>query len=273
MTDRKPIAELLAGAKHWLAALGRSAAPDEAGRILPAEDPSLIYAVGDIHGRLDLLTALEARIRADIQAQRKPALLIYLGDYIDRGSESRGVIEHLSRRPKLCGREIFLRGNHEQVLLDFLSGADILEAWCQFGGLETLASYGLYPALPLTPDQRKSLRQSLRAALPPHHRQFLSKTRRCFESGRYFFAHAGVNPDVSLRQQSAADLLWIREPFLNSTSQFEKRVVHGHSPAAWPEILPNRINVDTGAYYTGQLSCAVLEGPSCRILSASLAFA
>ena len=123
----------------------------------------VIYAVGDVHGRLDLLRRLEALITADLaQRQAKHSTLVMLGDYIDRGADSRGVIEHLSTRKSLCSEEIFLRGNHEQVLLDFLDDAAVLGSWCHFGGLETLYAYGLKPSLPLTPESQEELRLDLR---------------------------------------------------------------------------------------------------------------
>ena len=135
-----------------------------------------IYAVGDIHGRLDLLLKLEAAIRDDLSA-RKPtsALLIFLGDYIDRGPASCGVIEHLITRPKICDEDVYLRGNHEQVLLDFMTSSDILDSWSQFGGLETLFSYGLRPRLPLTAETREELKTLFAAALPASHLAFLQR--------------------------------------------------------------------------------------------------
>jgi serine/threonine protein phosphatase 1 len=229
---------------------------------------TVIYAVGDVHGRLDLLRRLEALITADLaQRQPKHARLVMLGDYIDRGADSRGVIEHLSTRKKLCSEEIFLRGNHEQVLLDFLDDAGVLGSWCHFGGLETLYAYGLKPSLPLTPESQEELRLDLRRALPPPHLSFLQGTRLSFETDTHFFAHAGVNPRVSLARQTAADLLWIRDDFLTSTRRLEKVIVHGHTPREAPEVLAHRINIDTGAYATGKLSCAVLLGARCDIIS------
>jgi serine/threonine protein phosphatase 1 len=228
----------------------------------------VIYAVGDVHGRLDLLRRLEALITADLaQRQAKHSTLVMLGDYIDRGADSRGVIEHLSTRKGLCSEEIFLRGNHEQVLLDFLDDAAVLGSWCHFGGLETLYAYGLKPSLPLTPESQEELRLALRRALPPPHLSFLQGTRLSFETATHFFAHAGVNPRASLARQTAADLLWIRDDFLASTRRLEKVIVHGHTPRETPEVLAHRINVDTGAYATGRLSCAVLTGGRCQFIS------
>jgi serine/threonine protein phosphatase 1 len=267
------IAELLTGARNWLTALGRAQSGAESFAPSQSEDHDAIYAVGDIHGRLDLLMELEDLIRADIaKHDRSQSLLVYLGDYIDRGESSFGVIEHLSRRPALCQTEVFLRGNHEQVLLDFLGGADVLENWSQFGGLETLSSYGVEASQIGDYNARDACREQFRAAMPHHHLAFLTATLPCFETAGHFFAHAGVNPEVPLHLQDNADLMWIRDEFLTADAHFEKRIIHGHTPAPQPEILPHRINVDTGAYHTGLLSCAVIEGEACRILSTIPAF-
>ena len=230
--------------------------------------PPIVYAIGDIHGRLDLLLQIETQIRDDL-ASRAPArsILVTLGDYVDRGAQSRQVIEHLATRPSFCSLDVHLRGNHEEVLLEFLRDATVLDAWSRFGGLETLVSYGLRPSLPLTPEGLAGLRLAFAAALPPHHLDFLQKTRLCFETATHYFAHAGINPAASLAQQKSEDLLWIRDAFLASSRRFEKIIVHGHTPTEAPEVLPNRVNLDTGAYITGKLTCGVFDGRSCRILS------
>jgi serine/threonine protein phosphatase 1 len=269
MTDR------ISRPRGWIAALSgrlrgeRATVSPTPGRGDPPAPQGTAYAVGDIHGRLDLLLKLEAMIRDDVARRGGGAasLLVFLGDYVDRGPSSRGVIEHLATRPPICAEEVFLRGNHEQVMLDFLASADILDSWSQFGGLETLYSYGLRPRLPLTPEAREELKAQFAAALPASHHGFLQRTRLNFETPTQFFVHAGINPQLPLAQQKPADLLWIRDEFLNATRRHEKLIIHGHTPVSEPEVLPNRINVDTGAYITGKLTCAVLEGSSCRILS------
>ena len=261
--------------RGWMSAvggrLGRGAAPSAPAAVPAAADApqGTVYAVGDIHGRLDLLLKLEAMIRDDVArlGVGAPSLLVFLGDYVDRGPASRGVLEHLSVRSPLCSEEVFLRGNHEQVLLDFLASPDILDSWSQFGGLETLFSYGLRPKLPLAEEAKSELQAQFSAALPPAHLAFLQHTKLSHETAAQFFVHAGINPRAPLAQQKPSDMLWIRDEFLNSTKRHEKLIIHGHTPAPEPEILSNRINVDTGAYVTGKLSCAVLEGNSCRILS------
>ena len=231
-----------------------------------AEAELPVYAVGDIHGCLNLLLQLEAKIFAESGDRR--GVIVFLGDYIDRGPDSRGVIEHLAtwQHPHLV--PVFIRGNHEQVLFDFLSEPQTLQSWAQFGGLETLASYGLKPRLPVTESSAAELQQQFLAVLPAHHRTFLAQLRTHFETPSLFFAHAGINPDVPLDRQSAEDLLWIREAFLSSSKRFAKRVIHGHTPRPGVEILPNRINVDTGAYVTGKLSAVAISGLDCRVLQA-----
>lgn len=249
--------------------LGGRFRPDRTVQILPVADcPHAYYAVGDIHGRLDLLLKLEHRIRDDIAAFRpREASIVYLGDYIDRGPDSHGVIKHLTTRPPIAQHDVFLRGNHEQVLLDFLAAPAVLDSWRTFGGSETLHSYGIRISLARPEGAAQDLRDQLEAALPAAHRAFFHRLRLSFETPRFYFVHAGINPQCKLARQKAADLLWIREPFLGSSKTFEKLIIHGHTPVAAPEILCNRVNVDTGAYLTGRLSCAALYGDSVRVLA------
>lgn len=231
-------------------------------------EPGLrIYAVGDIHGRLDLLEKLSGLIRADLaNARPRSSLAVFLGDYMDRGPASRGVIEALMAEPPLCDRQVFLRGNHEAVLLDVLGDASVMAHWSQFGGLDTLRSYGVELALPIGPSDFERLRGQFAERLPDSHRTFLAATRLSYETADYFFVHAGVRPGIELSAQTEEDLLWIRKPFLNSPNPASKVVVHGHTPMASPELLAHRINVDTGAFMTGKLTCVVLEDTRRRIL-------
>ncbi len=226
-----------------------------------------VYAVGDIHGRLDLLVTLEGLIRRDL-AGAPPAhsCLVFLGDYVDRGPASREVIDHLLERPPLCNEQVFLRGNHEQVLLDVLSSANRLEEWVSFGGMETLASYGIKPRLSLGAEAAADVQREFAARFPAPHLAFLNATRLTFETPNHFFVHAGIDPRRSLEQQRPSDLMWIREPFLASTKQYPKIIVHGHTPVRRAEIHPNRINIDTGAFVTGRLTCAVIDDTACRFL-------
>jgi serine/threonine protein phosphatase 1 len=219
---------------------------------------SRVYAIGDVHGRVDLLQ--EAFAKIDSHRDAYPianALEIMLGDYIDRGPSSFDVIELLSKRVR--SGTICLKGNHEAFLLEFLKDPTILNVWQRCGGLETLVSYGLEPSLDLSPEDQESLAATLAERLPAHHHNFLIALPLSFTLGDYFFVHAGVRPGVALSNQRAEDLLWIREDFLRYEGSFGKVVVHGHTPVSEPEIRNNRINIDTGAFATGNLTCAMFE--------------
>jgi serine/threonine protein phosphatase 1 len=225
-----------------------------------------IYAVGDIHGRLDLLDDVLARIEADIASNFTPqAIRVFLGDYIDRGPDSKRVLDRLI---DLCAvqRTICLMGNHEAYLRDFLKNPAILGEWRHYGGLDTLLSYGLVPTIENDAKRQVQLASDLDKRLPPSHREFLGSLRQYFMCGDFFFVHAGVRPGVCLTQQSEDDLLWIRGNFLSCEDDFGKVVVHGHTPVAEPDIRPNRINIDTGAYATGRLTCLVLESDEVRFV-------
>lgn len=229
-------------------------------------DEICIYAVGDIHGRFDLLTDICARIDADIQRHRgRRWLQIFLGDYVDRGPDSSAVITLLAERSRLPG-VICLRGNHETVLLQFLDDPDTLSKWRQFGGLQTLMSYGLVPSANPDRGENAQLAQELRQIIPSYHLEFLQSLRTSYSLGRFFFVHAGVRPGVPLNQQREEDLLWIRDEFLLSEDDFGKVIVHGHTPVQEPELLFNRINIDTGAYATGRLTCIKLVGQHATLL-------
>lgn len=218
-----------------------------------------IYAIGDIHGRADLLDQILRQIDADLASN--PAhhgIEVYLGDYIDRGPDSRKVIDRLAVR-KRTHRTVFLKGNHETYLTDFVTNPAILEDWQRLGGLETLMSYGI--ALSINADQtaRARFAGALDRALPESHRQFFRDLKLSFICGDFFFVHAGVRPGIALEKQREEDLLWIRHDFLLCEEDFGKFVVHGHTPVQQPDLRPNRINIDTGAYATGQLTCLMLE--------------
>ncbi|WMT92549.1 metallophosphoesterase family protein [Pelagibacterium sp. H642] len=224
-----------------------------------------IYAVGDLHGHLDLLKAMLRAIRADIdQHSDMPCTLVFLGDYIDRGPNSRGILDLLSAGLSMdrCAT-VFLRGNHEQWLEDFVRGEPVLSDWAPKGGLQTLGSYGLSPELILKGCFDKTLESEIReqflSVLPQAHRQFILDLGFFYSTSQYFFAHAGVDPDKGLEDQRSEDLTWIRYKFLRSQKDFGKVVVHGHTPAKAIESLPNRINVDTGVDMYGRLSCVILE--------------
>lgn len=244
----------------------RAAVPERVLHSIP--DGQRVYATGDIHGRRDLLDRLLETIGVDISASAVPApepRLIFLGDYIDRGTESRQVIERLIEGQTAHGW-ICLKGNHESLMLDALDGARDFDLWLANGGVETLFSYGIAARDFLPAGRFDALRMAMRESIPPAHLAFLRELPTSRRIGGYFFCHAGVRPGVPLERQSEDDLLWIRDVFIDSRDDHGARIVHGHTPAMEPEVRLNRINVDTGAYLTNRLSCAVLEGTDVRFL-------
>jgi len=225
-----------------------------------------LYVVGDVHGRLDLLYEIEKAIEQDLRTAPSSVLTIFLGDYVDRGFQSAGVLEKLSSR-QFCTDFVALRGNHEQYLLDFLSDASLLQWWRKCGGLETLHSYGLDIRKAARGEACEAARSALMERLPTKHFDFLSATLFSFVLGEYFFCHAGVRPGVPLERQSPNDLLTIRDDFLQFSGSFGRIVVHGHSPILKPDVKLNRINIDTCAHASGVLTALVLEADSRRFLS------
>jgi serine/threonine protein phosphatase 1 len=230
-------------------------------------EPDRVYAIGDIHGRSDLLDRMVTKISRDLEAHPvRAGLTVTLGDYVDRGADSQGVIDRLIRNPFPTAL-VALKGNHELLFEAFLNDPLVVGKWQQMGGLETLHSYGIPVACLMTGQNYQQAASDLHAALPPAHIQFLRSLRTSLPIGKYFLCHAGVRPGVPLDRQSEEDLLWIRDEFLSSKVDFGKIVVHGHTPTEFPEVLPNRINIDTGAFMTGRLTCAVLEQGPPRFLS------
>ncbi len=228
--------------------------------------------MGDVHGRADLLEVLLGRIAAD--AGRHPGdtgrTLVFLGDYIDRGSSSRGVVERLLRDPLPGFATVTLLGNHEEALLDVLDGRSDGMDWLGFGGLETLLSYGVpLKGFPDTPQRAAELRAGLASAVPESHVAFFRACTLHHTVGDYVFVHAGVRPGVALDRQHPADLLWIRDEFLRhrAPSLPGKVVVHGHTICDLPQDVGHRINVDTGAFVSGRLTCLVLRGERRQFLS------
>lgn len=249
-------------------AVGRETA-ERTVRRLP-EDLRL-YAVGDIHGHLDLLESLHEMIRADAAAHAcERRRVVYLGDYIDRGPASRQVIDTLIAQPLEGFEAVHLLGNHEQFLCRFLRDPDIGDTWLFNGGEATLHSYGLDPrqAPPRGEDRLDWLARRLGEVLPAAHRAFLDRLQLRHETGDYLFVHAGVRPGIPLERQRAEDLIWIREPFLGSNEEFGRLVVHGHTPGMEPVERENRICIDTGACYGGQLTALVLQGEQRAFLRA-----
>jgi serine/threonine protein phosphatase 1 len=226
-----------------------------------------LYVIGDIHGRSDLLDRMVAAIARDLEANPvEESLTVTLGDYIDRGPDSRGVLDRLIKNP-FPTQFIALKGNHELMFESFLHDPSIADQWRRYGGLETLISYGVPVGSMMLGKDYEQAAEALRAAIPRAHLEFIGALPTSLSVGQYYLCHAGIRPGVALERQSADDLLWIRGPFLDSRADFGKIVVHGHTPAERPEVLANRINIDTGAYMTNRLTCLVLGSEPMRFLS------
>jgi serine/threonine protein phosphatase 1 len=215
-----------------------------------------IYAIGDIHGRADLLIRLLAAIGADASARPRVAtqMLVFLGDYIDRGFQSRNVIELLLHGVSEDFTPVYLKGNHEALLLDYLDDPGAAELWVSNGGLATLESYGL------DWDSAEFTREKLQERMPRRHREFLERLELSATFGDYFFCHAGVMPGVPVDAQLESSLLWIRSIFLDYDGDFGKVVVHGHTPRSEAEDRRNRIGIDTRAWRSDKLTAVGLEG-------------
>lgn len=248
-------------------------------RVTAAPEGVCIYAVGDIHGRRDLLDQLLVLIEED--AAKLPdgirPQIVFLGDYIDRGLKSRDVIELFASGALDRFDPVYLLGNHEEALLRFLQEASFGSQWARFGGAETLYSYGLAP-----PNKRASLNSheemaaardawtrvwnEFRIRLPAEHLNFLQSLKTCYTAGDYLFVHAGLRPGVSLGDQTRRDMLWIREEFLEDAAPFAQMIVHGHTPMDAVHHDNRRIGLDTGAFLTGRLTAARLIGTDVAFL-------
>lgn len=229
-------------------------------------DNQRIYCIGDIHGRADLLQQLHKKILSDADNYPGKKTIVYLGDYVDRGEQSRQVIESLLSGPLPDFDPIYLMGNHEQIMLNFIDYPEAAASWLSFGGREAINSYGIQLAhIPGTREVVELARQ-LDNKLPDAHREFLQNCESSWQCGSYYFVHAGIYPGVALDKQLLEDQLWIREEFLESKIDHGAIIVHGHSITEEPELLPNRIGIDTGAYITGVLTCLVLEGEGQRFI-------
>ena len=224
-----------------------------------------VYAVGDIHGRADLL--IETIERIDNDRERRPighSVEVYLGDYVDRGPDAKAVIDLLSVR-LVNNRAICLRGNHEELMERFLRDPDHLNAWSQLGGLETLASYGVVPD-PGGNETNRDLHDRFCRVFPRTHLLFLQCLKPWLGCGDLLFVHAGIRPGIPVEQQQLNDLIWIRGEFLDSELDHGKLIVHGHTPVPHPDVRANRINIDTGAVWSGTLTCIAIEGTSIMFL-------
>jgi serine/threonine protein phosphatase 1 len=231
-----------------------------------------IYAVGDLHGRHDLLLQLFEKIEADARLAPEPQKeLIFLGDYIDRGLHVKQTLDWLMEfdaRPEAKRyRLTCLGGNHEVLLLNFLRNPELGQTWLENGANETFLSFGIkLSSLHPRPETFQHLSEQLAAKLAGPYFDFLSNRPLARTVGDYFFTHAGVDPDKPLTKQKSQDLLWIRDKFLQSPKLFDKIIIHGHTISPQPEQRPNRIGIDTGAYATGRLTCLVLAGRQRKFL-------
>jgi serine/threonine protein phosphatase 1 len=232
-----------------------------------APDGMRLYAIGDVHGRLDLLAAMHARITAEI-AHDRPAdwRIVHLGDYVDRGPASKGVLDLLVSAGERDPRNIMLAGNHDIGFLGFLDHPEADSLFVRYGGVETTRSYGVNLATGNAAALRSS-HAALREAVPQRHVDFLQGLPFSVSFGDFFFCHAGIRPGVPLAEQSPQDLIWIRDIFHFHAGLHPKVVVHGHTPHALPEVEANRVNVDTEAWQSGRLTALVIDGASKNILT------
>ena len=226
-------------------------------------DGRRVYAIGDVHGCLDRLVAMHWAIAADLAANPvRYSVLVHLGDYVDRGPESRQVIELLlgSVAPQVSLR-VDLRGNHEAMMRQSLDGDRRAAGhWLDNGGEQTLESYKVADPMVVRPE-------AWRRCVPDTHMAFLDRLQPMHREGDYVFTHAGIRPGVTLKAQTPEDLMWIREPFLSDRAKRDVVVVHGHTPKPEPEVFDNRIGIDTGAVMGGKLTCLILEGEQLRFIS------
>lgn len=231
-----------------------------------------LYAVGDLHGRLDLLTTFHRHVAAELQADA-PAdwRIVYLGDYVDRGPDSRGVLEFLAEARIRDARHVVVAGNHDLGLLDFLAKPDPCGTFITHGGIETAASYGVHAAhfgaVEEGGEALHAFHSALKAAIPNAHVELLRGLETSVACGDFFCCHAGIRPGVALERQSAADLVWIRGDFHRHEGLYAKVVLHGHTPATEVTVRPNRVNLDTGAYRTGRLSALRIDEAGKTILT------
>lgn len=229
-----------------------------------------VYTIGDIHGRTDLLTALEDAIVEDAERADKSLrlFLVYVGDYVDRGGDSRGVISHLIAPPPPDFERVLLLGNHDLWMREFLEGGNVGPNWLRHGGDATLASYGVKPNMQLSENERMAdMQQRFAGLVSEEHKLFLSDLDLVFDLGDYYFCHAGIRPSRPLAKQIPNDLLWIREPFLSWNGESNKVIVHGHTITQAPVVKRNRIGIDTGAFASETLTCVVLEGTTQRFIA------
>ena len=237
----------------------------------PLDPGQRIYAIGDIHGRADLLANLLDLIDQDAEAYTGSKSIIFLGDYIDRGFQSRQVIDIILSSRMESYNVHCLKGNHEEAMLQFLADPEFGPRWAAYGGRETLVSYGVRPPRNQTrTDDWQEVHAALVAALPAEHENFLLQLLPSLKIGHYGFVHAGLRPGVSFENQQERDLFWIRDEFLNDQKPLDVIAVHGHTPVDKPFWDHRRINVDTGAYISGRLTAVRLEANTVAFLSTNI---
>lgn len=227
-----------------------------------------VYAVGDIHGRADLLVRLHRKIAADAAgAAGGRCIVVYVGDYVDRGPDTCGVIDELLGETLAGFERVFLKGNHEDFLTRFLADGSMGDVWFMNGGIETLESYGIDMA-PWVWDAHglESVQKLMHERMGPGHLEFFRTLELYRVIGDYIFVHAGLRPGVPLDRQDPRDFMWIRHEFLESRDSFGGIVVHGHTPFPEPEVRANRIGIDTKAWQSGHLTCLVLDGAERRFM-------
>ncbi|WP_207790587.1 metallophosphoesterase family protein [Pacificimonas flava] len=226
--------------------------------------------MGDIHGRRDLLDALLERIAADLKGFEGHSEIVFLGDYIDRGPDSAGVIDRLIEGPEPADSWVYLKGNHDHFATFLLEDddwkKDHLKAWISNGGDEALKSWGVSTRL-LVSGKSEEIVDAFRLALPKAHRKFFRALKLDYRVGDYLFVHAGIRPGVPLEEQDERDLMWIRGDFLRHRKGFGVHVVHGHTISKDVDEQKNRTGIDTGAYMTGTLTALVLEGAERRYIA------
>jgi serine/threonine protein phosphatase 1 len=242
------------------------------GKMPKVPEGTLVYAVGDVHGRADLLEKMHAAIlkdSLDVPAERK--VVVYLGDYVDRGPASKKVVDILLDKPLKGFERVHLMGNHEAFLIEFLNDLEAGPGWFFNGGLTTLSSYGVKIGKhdELSYEVLQRVQSELLAKMPKTHLDFYKTLDFSRTEGDFFFVHAGIRPGVPLDNQTDEDMLWIREEFLGCEDDFGKVIVHGHTITWEPEVQPNRIGIDTGAFASGVLTALVLEGREQDFLTVS----
>ncbi|WP_296746161.1 metallophosphoesterase [Mesorhizobium sp.] len=234
-------------------------------------DSMRLYAIGDVHGRHDLLAAMHRRIESQLEyAPASDWRIIHLGDYVDRGPDSRSVLDFLIEARKRDPRNIMLAGNHDIGMLDFLANAEPDGLFMNYGGVQTAQSYGV----DLVRDAQWFGKaeaigrghMTLVKAVPPGHIDFLRSLPFSVSFGDFFFCHAGIRPGVPLDRQNQHDLIWIRDAFHDHTGLYPKVIVHGHTPVPEAEVKANRVNVDTLAWQSGMLSALAINGGDKRII-------